>query len=407
MVGTGVFVSMGLAAGIAGPAVIIAVILAGLVAACSALAAAQLATAMPANGGAYDYGYRFLNPYFGFIAGWMYLWAKSAAAATAALGLAGYVLSLLDLNSPLWRMGLALTAVVLITVTVLAGARPAPFTAGLLVGLGLAALIFFIWGGLEQAVAQMGENFTPFFPPPSAGIPPARALFHATALMFVAYSGYGRITMLGEDPRVPAFTVPRALLLTFAATITLYAAVAFTAVGSVGAARYAILTLDTTAPLEWIATEYGIPGATWLIAVGALAALSSVLLHLLLSLSRMLLAMGRRHDMPIAVARIRQAGQTPETAVVVVGVLVAGLALIGDIRLLWSLGAFTALVYYAITNLAAYQLPAEQRSRPRGVAAVGLVACLFLAFWLEPAIWLSGLLLIAIGIGWRMIARKL
>jgi APA family basic amino acid/polyamine antiporter len=111
--------------------------------------------------------------------------------------------------------------------------------------------------------------------------------------------------------------------------------------------------------------------------------------------------------MPIAVARIRQAGQTPETAVVVVGVLVAGLALIGDIRLLWSLGAFTALVYYAITNLAAYQLPAEQRSRPRGVAAVGLVACLFLAFWLEPAIWLSGLLLIAIGIGWRMIARKL
>ena len=111
--------------------------------------------------------------------------------------------------------------------------------------------------------------------------------------------------------------------------------------------------------------------------------------------------------MPVAVARIRKAGQTPETAVVVVGVLVTGLALIGDIRLLWSLSAFTALVYYAITNLAAYQLPAEHRRRPRGVAAVGLVACLFLAFWLEPAIWLSGLALIALGLAWRAVVRKL
>jgi APA family basic amino acid/polyamine antiporter len=121
----------------------------------------------------------------------------------------------------------------------------------------------------------------------------------------------------------------------------------------------------------------------------------------------MMLAMGRRRDMPIAVARLSKSGRTPEIAVVTVGVLIAILVLIGDIRTTWSFSAFTVLLYYALTNLAAYQLPANKRRYPRVVAALGLLVCLFLAFWVEPAIWLTGSLLIVVGLGWRWLVRKL
>jgi APA family basic amino acid/polyamine antiporter len=132
-----------------------------------------------------------------------------------------------------------------------------------------------------------------------------------------------------------------------------------------------------------------------------------VLLNLILGLSRVMLAMGRRRDMPVAVARVDKAGRTPEAAVVVVSVIIAALVLIGDVRITWSFSAFTVLVYYAITNLAAYQMPSDKRRYPRILAALGLLACLFLAFWVEPEIWLAGSLLIAVGLGWRWIVRRL
>jgi APA family basic amino acid/polyamine antiporter len=111
MVGAGVFVSIGIAAGIAGPAVLLAIALAAVVATCNALSSAQLAASMPVSGGTYEYGYAYLTPWLGFTAGWMFLCAKTASAATAALGFAGYLLQLLGLQSlvvrsqlpPSWR----------------------------------------------------------------------------------------------------------------------------------------------------------------------------------------------------------------------------------------------------------------------------------------------------------------
>ena len=81
MIGTGVFVSLGLGAGIAGPAVLVALALAGGVALCNGLSSAQLAAANPVSGGTYEYGYRYLNSWAGFTAGWVFLIAKSASAA--------------------------------------------------------------------------------------------------------------------------------------------------------------------------------------------------------------------------------------------------------------------------------------------------------------------------------------
>jgi APA family basic amino acid/polyamine antiporter len=72
----------------------------------------------------------------------------------------------------------------------------------------------------------------------------------------------------------------------------------------------------------------------------------------------------------------------------------------------WSFSAFTVLVYYAITNLAALRLPPAQRRYPRPLAAAGLASCLGLAFWVEPEIWGAGLAVIAVGLAGRAVARR-
>ena len=85
IVGTGVFVSLGLAAGIVGAWTLPALMFAGVIALFNGLSAAQLAASHPTSGGSYEYGYKYLHPAAGFAAGWMFLCAKSASAATAAL----------------------------------------------------------------------------------------------------------------------------------------------------------------------------------------------------------------------------------------------------------------------------------------------------------------------------------
>ncbi len=401
IVGTGVFVGLGLAAGVAGPAMLAATLLAGGLALCNGLAGAQLAGELPGAAGAYDQANKSLHPLLGFSAGWLYLCAKSASAATAALALAGYLLAALDLNDPLWRIGVGLAVVVVLTVGVLSGVRHTPLTNTAAVCLAAVGLLFFVWAGLKGVTLHGRTWFTPFFPPPSAGTSPLRALLHATALMAVAYCGFGRIASLGEETRTPERTIPTATVIAIGAAAVLYLLVGVTALGSVGAEAFAQMTVDTAAPLELIAAGLGVPGARELLLAAALVALCSVLLHLILGLSRMLMAMSRRRDMPPRLARVNQAGRTPEAAVAATGVLIAALVLIGDIRTTWEFSAFTALLYYALANLAAYALPADKRRAPRVVAGAGLLACLFLAFWVDPAVWVAGLAMVAVGVGWR------
>lgn len=117
--------------------------------------------------------------------------------------------------------------------------------------------------------------------------------------------------------------------------------------------------------------------------------------------------MGRRSDMPPLFGRLDPTGTTPTAAVIAVGLFIAGLALIGNVRTTWSFSAFTVLVYYAITNLAALTLPQEARYYPRWFSAAGLGSCLTLAFFVERQVWLLGLALIAAGLVWHAVARRM
>lgn len=131
--------------------------------------------------------------------------------------------------------------------------------------------------------------------------------------------------------------------------------------------------------------------------------MAGVPLNLLLGLSRVMLAMARRQDLPGWLAHVDERHASPRRAVVVTGLLIAGLVLIGNVETTWSFSAFTVLVCYALTNLSALRLAAGERRFPRIVALAGLLSCL--AFWVEPTVWATGLGLIGTGLLWHLVAR--
>lgn len=421
IIGTGIFVSIGLAAGIAGIGLLPALAIAAIVATCNGLSSAQLAASHPVNGGTYEYGYRYLNPQLGFTAGWLFLLAKSASAATAALGFAGYLLHGLgiDQSDPTCLVMVALAAVVGMTTVVLSGIQRSSRVNTLILSVSIFALLWFVIvgagvistgitsSGVPSPAWTIGQGL------PSWGLMlyhregrPISAILQASALMFVAYSGYARITTLGEEVQHPKQTIPKAILMTLGLSFGLYFAVGLVGLGTVGADVLQKGAITEAAPLAVAARSFPVWGSETVLGIGAIAAMLGVLLNLLLGLSRVLLAMARRGDMPLKIAQLNAHRSTPTISVLVMGSIVGLLVLLGSVKTTWSFSAFSVLGYYAITNLAALRLPPSARQYPRWTAVFGLGACVFLAFWVEWQIWLVGLGLIAIGLVWQAILQR-
>ena len=384
IIGTGVFVSLGIGASIAGPMILPAIGLAGLVALCNGLSSAQLAANHSVSGGTYEYGHRWLNPSLGFVAGWMFLCAKSASAATAALGFALYL-------NPENSLPIALAIVWVITAITLLGIQRTNTINTLIVGAVLLSLIAFVVFG-APAISANPQNWQSALDGENL-----KNLLPATALMFVAFTGYGRIATLGEEVTEPRRTIPRAIIATLVTTTVIYIVVTWVALANAG---------NQFSSLAIIAQTFSGPSLVKVLTAGAIIAMASVLLNLVLGLSRVVLAMGRRCDLPKTTARITDSTKVPAVATIVVGCLITGLVYVGDMKLTWSFSAFTVLVYYALTNLCAIRLKIEERLYPSWVSYIGLFACLCLAVFVEWRIILAGLSLIALGLALRWLFVK-
>lgn len=396
IIGTGVFVSIAIATDVTGASIVLAVGLAAFVAIFNGLNSAQLAANHPVSGGTYAYGYRYLNEWLGFTAGWMFLLAKSASAATAALGFAGYALHTLNIQDTALTVPIALGAVGLLTALTVGGIRRSNAVNIGIVALTLLSLGVFVLAGLPSVAINGLQNFTVMSF--TGGV---NGLLNATALMFVAYTGYGRIATMGEEVREPRRTIPRAIITTLIFTMFLYVGVAFVAIGSVGAPFFSSTIEGNAAPLEIVARTFVVPQVSIVLAIGAMTAMLGVLLNLILGLSRVLLAMGRQKDMPAFVGRLNAGGTTPYVAVIVMGVFIGALTLLGSVKTTWSFSAVTVLIYYALTNLSALMLKPEERLFPRWVAYAGLLACFSLTFFVDLQVYMWAGALIVIGLGWK------
>ena len=402
IVGTGIFVSIAIATQVAGNGVIIAIVIAAILAAFNGLSSAQLAAAHPVSGGTYEYGNRFLGSYFGFTAGWMFLIAKSASAATAVLGCVGYLFYAFGIDADTRILvGSGILVLTLMTYLVSGGIKRSNSANTVIV-------TFTLLGLFALVVTSFVINGTPTEPIMNAVTDTSgSAILYASALMFVAYTGYGRIATLGEEVAKPKETIPRAIILTMIIIVVLYSAVSLTALQVMGAEAFGNTVEGEAAPLMFVAEALSVPFIGPVVTFAAITAMLGVLLNLILGLSRVMLGMARRRDLPYFLSTINAKNQSPAYAVWVTGLIIGLLVLSGDVVFTWSFSAFTVLIYYAITNLSALMMPVELRRYSQFVPACGLFGCLFLAFWIDPVIMLIGIGLIVVGLIWHYMVLKL
>ncbi|HLY10739.1 MAG TPA: APC family permease [Planctomycetota bacterium] len=387
MVGTGLFVTTAIGAGLAGPAVLVSLAVAGGAAVCNGLSSASLAMIYPRSGGTYEYAGRRISPGIGFLAGWLFLAAKTTSAAATALAFGGYV----GRSTGMPPLALSFALVVGVTILNFFRLTRAGAINLALVAMSLLSLLAFVATGIPRLSV---DRFSPFAP---AG---AWSILPAASLLFVAYAGYGRVATLGEEIADPPRNIPIAVVISLAVTILLYLGVTAVALGTVGAEAFA-RSADGGAPLRDAA------GPDWVkngLSAGAATALASVFLNLMLGLSRMAFAIGRGGELPRALSRVNRAS-SPYVAVLAVGGVVAGLVAVRSIVTLLGISAFTVLVYYSLTNLSAIRLRPPERLVSPAAPAVGLLCCLALIASVPPRQLAVGAGVLAAGVLWRLLWR--
>lgn len=393
ILGAGLFVVTGQAAEVAGPSLLLGLLLAGIVAGCNALSSAELAATYPKAGGAYEYGYEKLHPLAGFAAGWLFCVSKLSAAGVVALTFATYLPSVIGFGSLPDKVSAVLLAVCL-TVANLFGIRKVGRLNAVIVTVTVGAILYFVCATLPGA--RVGD-FTPFAPYGVKGV------FQSAALLFFAFTGYARIATLGEEVREPQKTIPRAIILALSMASALYLLACLAMIGGGGIEEHP----KWTGPPIYIAAHRAqLSGTLQIISLGAVTATAGVLLSQLLGVSRVLLAMGRRGDLPGVFARVSQGYGVPFVGVLFCGTVVVLLTLFGTLKVITATATFAILLYYAVANLAALRLTGEQKRYPRIIAYVGLAACLILAASLPLTVIATGCVVLGVGFGLRLLFRR-
>jgi amino acid transporter len=332
MVGSGIFILPGLAMEMAGPAVVFAYFLAGVLVLPAALSKSEMATAMPEAGGTYLYIERAMGPLFGTIAGvgtWFSLTFKGAL---ALVGGAPYLVLLLDL--PVTPV--ALTVAVLLIVLNIVGAKQTGRMQVVIVAAMLAVMVWFIAAG---APAVEPTRFSGFF---DSGI---EGILGATGFVFVSYAGVTKIASVAEEVENPDRNLPLGILGSLIITAGIYVAIVTVMVGVADEAAL----VDTNTPMR-LAAENALPaiGVTAVI-LAALLALISTANAGILSSSRYPFAMSRDGLAPDVFESVSERFETPVNAITITGgvllVLIAFVP-IGQIAKLAS--AFKILVFILI-----------------------------------------------------------
>jgi APA family basic amino acid/polyamine antiporter len=386
MIGAGIFVVSGIATRVAGSAVILAFIIAGVVALFNALSSAELAAAIPREGGTYEYARRLLSRKVGFLTGWLFVSSKMLESATVALAFGAYASLFLYVDPRI----LAVIVVIALTVINAAGIRASTNANWIMALIKIGVLIIFVLFGVG---AVKSTNFDSFVPINFQGV------LAASAIIFFAYTGYARIATLGEEIKNPEKTIPKAILASLFITAIVYVAVTTVAIGLVGVENFA----SSDSPIATAASVLGNAVFDGMIVFGAGVATLSVLLSDLLSSSRTAFAMARNGELPKFLSNLRDLN--PVNSIVVTAAMVLAMVLTGSLVQIAALTSLTILIYYAVTNVSALKLPAKKRLFPRLISIMGLASCLALTVFLSQEQWLWTVLLLLPGIVYMLIRR--
>ena len=379
MIGAGIFAAPGPAAAAAGSWLLAGLGVAAATAYANATSSAQLAARYPEAGGTYVYARRQLGTYWGFLAGWSFVVGKTASLAAMALTFGAYLSS--DLARPL-----GIGAVAAVAGVNYRGVEKTARLTRVVVGLVLAALAVTVAAILIGSEPGFG-NLAGDLPRGAGGV------LQSAGLLFFAFAGYARLATLGEEVREPERTIPRAIPIALAIVVTVYAVVLGAALVAVGPEQLA----GSPAPLA-----DAVSGGAWdevapIVRAGAAVAAAGVLLSLLAGISRTILSMARRRELPAYLAAVHPRHRTPYRAEVTAAGAVSAVVAVADLRQSIGFSSFAVLVYYALANASAWRLPPSERRWPRWVAGLGFGLCGLLALTLPRSAVAGGLTLLAVG----------
>ncbi|MGC8850621.1 MAG: APC family permease [Candidatus Micrarchaeia archaeon] len=349
IIGAGVFVLIGLATGMSGPAIVLAVALAGFVSFVTALSYAEISSAIPAEGGEYEYAYRLVSPAAGNAVGLGWLAADITSSAVVSIGFASYFTAVFpQVPTKIAACG----AVALVTTLNLLGVKLSARANNVISTVKIAVLAFFI----VFALAHFNpSNFSPLAPKGVAGITSAAALF------FFAFSGFGKITRLSEEVRDAERTLPKSIIAALALCTLLYIMTAVALVGAVGWASAS----STNSPLASALAQLGAPGPALVVTAGALAATFSVLLTNNAGISRIIFAFGRRHKKAASLSELHSWFKTPWKAVLLAGAATTAIVSFVEMQGIATIASFLFLVYYAAINSIAIAARGRENWKPR------------------------------------------
>lgn len=362
MIGAGIFVLTGIAAGTAGPALMLAFAANGLVTFLTAMAYAELGSAIPEAGGGYLWVKEGLPGPNAFLAGWMSWFAHSVAGSLYALGFSSYLGFVLQefgvesvmglpIEAALFQKGLAVLIALIFIAINFKGVSETGLAGNIVTVTKVLIIGLFIVSGLWVMFGEPGhwQKFTPFAPEGFSGV------LSAMGLTYIAFEGYEIIVQAGEEVKNPKKNIPRAVFWSLLIVIPIYILVAIVAVGAVD-------TGTTQATWQWLgdAGELGLaeaarqfmPLGTSLLLVGGLLSTMSALNATTFSSTRVSFAMGRDRNLPDFFAKVNETTRTPYLALMASGALIILMALAVPIEDVAAAADVMFLLLFLQVNLA-------------------------------------------------------
>ena len=400
IIGTGIFVLIGVAAGVAGPAVILSFIIAGFVALLTGLSTAELSSFIHESGGSYIYTTKAFGAFPGFVVGWMKSFDYIVGASAVSVGFAAYFAYFVGIPATTATIVIVATFWPLVLMLLnLKGIQEASWTNNLLVALKILALLIFIVVGASALIASGDySNYFPFFPHGFSGV------MSGAAIIFFAFIGFNTIATMAEEVKDPERNVPRAILFAFAVCTLIYIAVAIVAVGIVNWEALG----STSAPLEFaLKTITDNIFILEFLAVSALFATTSVIMASIMGGSRALFAMARQGVLPKVLSTISRQN-VPVYTILLCGVIISGIVLAtrGNLNRLASIFNFGTLLTFFFINLSLLRLRKTMPDVKRGfkvplypyTPVFALISCIVLAFYLNANAVITAGVFLVVGI---------
>lgn len=408
IIGAGIFSLAGtIANGVAGPAVLVSFLIAGVASAAAAFSYAEFAGLIPRAGSAYTYGYAVLGEIGGWFIGWDLLLEYTAIVAVVAIGISGYInflLGELDAELPKWMLGapgtgaghhfdlFAAVLCLLIAYLLTMGIKNAARFETIVVGLKILVVLLVVAIGFFHIKSS---NYTPFFP---FGISGA---FTGAATVFFAVFGYDAMSTAAEESKDAQRHMPKAILYSLAISMVLYVLACLVLTGMQNYKH-----IDPKSGFSTAFKSVGLGGVADVIAVGAIIGIMTVMFTFMLGVTRVWFAMSRDGLLPKWFAHTHPTRHVPTRVTWIVGIAsaaIAGLVPIGEAAELTNIGILLA---FAVVCTAVIVLRYKRPDLPRSfrcpgvpvVPGIGVLASIWLITYLAWQTWVRFAVWFVIGL---------